>query len=162
MIKVLTNRERSIFYATAGVIVFAVIFNFLIFPILTRNNSLNSEIKLNREKLAKYTWFLKNRDAIAKKYAEFIPTGTDSEATNVLSELENIAKTSGVKIIDLRPQQAGKIDMRAEGSMGNYIKFIYHLENSPVLLRIKKFKISTKSNSAVLEGIFSISQLLPD
>ncbi len=165
MIKVLNRREKFIFYATIGVIVFAFIFNFFLAPVLSRNDTLNNEIRLNREKLKNYLWLLSNKEAIQKKYAKFFPadnlTGQEqTETTGTLSELENLAKNSGIKIIDIRPQQGGKIDLRAEGSLENYMKFIYNLENSLALLRIKKFQISAKPNSSALDGNFLISQLI--
>jgi len=173
MIKVLSKREKFIFYATIGVIVFAFIFNFFLAPVLTRNDNLNNEIRLNREKLKNYLWLLNNKEAIKKKYAKFVPADnlTSQEhtgAVDTLSELENLAKNSGIKIIDIRPQQGAKgtgiykenlIDLRAEGSLENYMKFIYNLENSLSLLRIKKFQISAKPNSIALDGNFLISQL---
>lgn len=173
MIRVLSRRERVILYATAGVIIFAAIFNFLLAPVLTKNDNLNKEINLKRAKLKKYLWLLSQKEAIQGKYSKFssAPGGLGQEQdalVSALSELENLAKNSGVKIIDLRPQQpaGGRdlyreilIDLRTEGEMAGYLKFIYELENSLSLLRIKKFQLSAKPNSTILEGSFSISQL---
>jgi len=153
MIKILSKREKLIFYTTISVIIFAVVFNLFIAPIMSKNDNLNDQIRLNREKLANYLWLAKNKDAIQKKYSKFVPvdsiTGKEQGGTiDTLSELENLAVHSGIKIIDIRPQQETKssglykenlIDLRAEGSLENYMKFIYNLENSLVLLRIKRF-----------------------
>jgi hypothetical protein len=86
-----------------------------------------------------------------------------------LSELQNLAKNAKIRIIDLRPQQVAKtnkksgkeitIDMRAEGSMEGYLKFIYDIENSLWVLHIKKFQLLAKNNSSALEGVFTISQV---
>jgi len=167
MIKVLSKREKVIFYATVGVIIFAVIFNFFIAPVLTKNDALNREIKVNRSKLAKYLWLLNNREAIQKKYSKFAPLGSltgrqEDAAVDTMSGLENLAKNANVRIVDLRPQQAGKIDLRTEGSMENYLKFIYDLENSLLLLKIKKIQISSRPNTTTLEGNFSLSQFFSD
>lgn len=86
---------------------------------------------------------------------------------SILSELELIAQQSGVSIIDIRPQLPKEtsaykeiyIDLRAEGSMQAFLKFIYDIENSLSLLRIKKLQLIAKPNSSILEGIFSISEL---
>lgn len=174
MIKVLTKRENTILYATVGVLIFATLFNFAIAPILTKNDNLNREINLSREKLKKYLWLLSQKEIIQKKYSKYAPTtsitGHEQDAVvSALSELESLAKNAGIKIIDLRPQARETkgtelykeilIDLRTEGSMEGYLKFIYNLENSLSLLRIKRFQLTAKPNAQVLEGSFSISQL---
>lgn len=173
MIRVLAKRERIILYATIGVVIFAIAFNFLLAPVLTKNDNLNREINLKRAKLKKYLWLISQKEAIQSKYSKFSPAPSVSDQqqdvlVSALSELENLAKNSGIRIIDLRPQQGAKgsdlykeilIDLRTEGSMDGYLKFIYNLENSLSLLRIKKFQLTAKPNAQVLEGSFSISQL---
>ena len=51
------------------------------------------------------------------------------------------------------------IDLRTEGTQEGYLKFFYNIENSLALLRIKKFRLTAKTNTQTLEGSFSISQL---
>lgn len=173
MIKVLSKREKIFFYTTVGVILFAVIFNIFIAPAINKNDALNSQIRLNRDRLEKYTWLIANKEFIQKKYAKFAPLdetskeeGTGTVAT--LADLEKLAINSGVKIVDIRPRQEARgagsykentIELRAEGSLENYMKFIYNLENSLVLLRIKRFQISSRPNSAILDGNFLVAQL---
>lgn len=84
-----------------------------------------------------------------------------------MSELENLAKSSNIHILDVRPQSQKKaskykeimVDLRTEGKMKDYMKFIYDIENSISLLRIRKIQLNAKSNTTVLEGNISISQL---
>jgi hypothetical protein len=175
MIKVLTKRERIILYTTIGIIIFALGFNFLIAPLLTKNENLNREIVLSRTKLKKYLRLLSQKDYIEKKYNKFsTPLKGSQEGTdafvNALSELENLAKAANIRIVDIRPQSAKSlalyketlIDLRTEGTMEGYLKFIYNLENSLSLLRIKRFQLNAKPNSPTLEGSFSVSQLSLD
>lgn len=172
MQRILTKRERLAFFITIGVIIFAVVFNFLLAPILTKNENLNKEINFLRTKLKKYQWLLAQKDYIQDQFSKFSKTYKVSEEqdplVNALSELENLAKEANIRIIDLRPQATARnvsgykeisIDLRTEGAMENYLKFIYHLENSLSLLKINKMQLSAKANTAVLEGSFSISQL---
>lgn len=172
MLKILSKRERVILSAAVGVVIFAAGFNFLIAPILSKNDSLNKEITLTRAKLRKYRWLLSQKDYIQGKYSKFssaakLSVEEEDALTSALSELENLAKNANIRIIDLRPQATKSsdlyreifIDLRAEGTMEGYLNFIYNLENSLSLLRIKKFQLSARPNTAVLEGSFSISRI---
>jgi len=172
MQKFLTKREQLVFYLTLGVLFFSLIFNFLLAPLLTKNENLNKEIKVTRVKLKKYLKLLADKDYFESKTNNLPNTlGLSADSTRgvvtVLSEIEDRAKNSGIRIIDIRPQgQKGKefykesiIDVRTEGSLDNYLKFIYSLENSLSVLRIKKFQLNARQNSTDLEGLFSVSQL---
>lgn len=176
MIRLLSEREKIILYTAIGVIIFATVFNFLISPILAKNDNLNKEINFNQQKLKKYLWLLNQKEAIQSKYSKFATTtrisGQQQDAlVGVLAELENLAKSSNITIIDLMPQQVtpganlykeNLIRLRTEGTMEGYLKFIYNLENSLSLLKIKQFQVSTKPNTSALEGSFSISELSLD
>jgi len=173
MLKILSKRERVILFATIGVIVFAIILNFLILPLLARNDNLNKRIELTRKKLTKFMWLLSQRENIKGKYGNFSSTFSPSNQqedvlVRVLSELENLAKAADVKIIDIRPQVTSSssgtykeilIDLRTEGIIDGYLKFIYELEKSLLLLKVNKLQLATKPNTSILEGSFSISQL---
>lgn len=172
MQRIISKREKIIFYATLGVLVFSLCFNFLLSPVLKRNEQLNDEINLSRVKLKKYLWLLKQKDYIYNKNKGFIYgydtalAGKDPLVSS-LSELESLTKNANIRIIDLRPQNTRNlnaykeiiIDLRTEGAMESYLKFIYDLEHSLSLLRIKKLELNVKPNSQILEGKFSISQL---
>lgn len=172
MLRILTKREKITLYVTIGVIIFAISFNSVIAPILTKNDNLNKEIGLVREKLKKYLWLLSQKDYIQGKFSKFSSTfkisNEQAESSfSALSELETLAKNANIKIIDIRPQTSGSlqpyreinIDLRTEGMIEGYLEFIYNLENSLSLLRIKKFQLTAKPNSQTLEGSFSISQI---
>lgn len=163
MQRIFTKREKLIFYITAGVIIFTLGFNFLLAPILNKNAALNKEVNFYRAKLKKYLWLLTQKDKIRAKYSKFssdikLSGSQEDSLVSAFSELENLANASGIKIIDLRPQKKDLIDLRTEGSMEGYLKFIYNLENSLSLLRIKTFRLTAKPNSSILEGSFSVSR----
>ena len=177
MIKAITKRERIILFLTAGIMFFAICFNFLIEPVLNKNDQLNQEINMVRAKLKKYILLLAQKEYLEKRYGNKLPAGFNLSAQKedslvaALSELENLAKEAGVRIIDIRPEGALKgkaaykealIDLRAEGRIEDYLKFIYHLQNSLSLLKIEKIQLTAKPNSEALEGSFTISQVLLD
>jgi hypothetical protein len=176
MIKILTARERLILYLTLGFALFSLGFNYLALPLLDKNYSLNKEIAAAESKLTKYLRLLGRQDGIRDKYAklslDFKLTGRKPDALfAVLSELENIAKESNIRIIDLRPQVPNNsslykgvfVELKTEGVAQDYLKFIYNIENSLFLLEIKRFQLAAKQAQQVLEGSFSILEIsLPE
>ncbi len=172
MIGMLSRREKLILYISVGTIFLGVVISFIIEPVVTKNTMLNSEVKLARLKLKKYSMLLKKEEYIKNRYSKFnlnLPVSGEQEdrLVNVLSELEKTAQNAAIQIIDMRPQtseEPGKykeiiVDLKAEATMEGYTKFIYDIENSQLLLRIKKFQLNAKPNSQTLEGIFSISAI---
>ena len=173
MIKILNKREKIVLWLTLGVIIFSLIFNFLIAQVLNKNDNLNKEIKRTQAKLKRSLRLLSQKDYIRSKYSKFLPLDNVSgepqdTAVSVLSELERLAKSANIRIIEIRPETAKKlglykeifVDLRAEGAMEGYLKFIYDIEHSPLLLKIKKFQVAAKPNTPVLESNLSLSQLL--
>lgn len=171
MIKILTKRERIILFITVSVIIFAISFNFVITPVLTKNNNLNKEINLTWAKLKKYLWLLSQKDYIQAKFSKFsslpeVSGEQEDVLVGILSGLENLAKNASIKIIDVRPQISRDlelhreiiVDLRTEGTIEGYLKFLYNIENYPSLFKIKRFQLNAKHNNLVLEGSFSISQ----
>jgi len=175
MIKLLKKREKIILYLAMAVMLFSFIFYFIISPVMEKYENLNKEIAVASAKLRKYTALLGQKEKILKKYSDkFYSVSSPLEFRQdslvaALSELQNLAKGANIRIIDLRPQAGAKtgtrpdkeiiIDTRTEGLMEGYLKFIYNIENSLWILRIKKFQLLTKSNSLVLEGVFTIAQV---
>jgi len=172
MLRIISKREKIIFYITLGVIIFSVVFSFLIAPLLRRSEILNKEINIARLRLKKYLRLL-NREALIKdKYDQFasqqhFSPETKDAAVSSLSVLEALAKNANIRIIDIRPQAPSGmglykeiiIDLRTEGAIEGYLKFLYDIENSLTLLGIKRFQLNAKPNSALLEGNFSVSRL---
>jgi len=168
MQKFLNKREHLMLYLAIGVMAFAAVFNLLLYPLLQRNDTLNREINLARSKLKNYARLLSQKDYIMHRYNTFapqlkLPQDNESGIVSSLSEIENLAKASRVHIIDIRPQSqkggsALYIDVRAEANLESFLRFIYEIENSLSVLKIKKFQLNSRSGSTALEGIFIISQ----
>ena len=172
MQKILSKRERIILYTVLGLIGLSIVFNFLIEPLFKKAELLNRQTDIVRTKLKKYMWLLSQKDNIQDKYKKFasrlnLPSERKDTSVTTLSVLENLAKEAEIHIVDIRPQTTSNldlyketvVDLRTEGTMEGYISFLYNIENSLSLLRIKKFQLNAKPKSSLLEGIFSISQL---
>lgn len=172
MHRIFNKRERLFLYITIIVVIFSVIFNFLIVPVLKKNDALNKEISTAKAKLKRYLRLLSQKEYIQSKYSKLARGANQSESgqdtpVGTLSELKELAKGAGILIIDLRPESGRdinlykeiSINLRTEGAIENYLKFIYDIENSLSLLRIKRFQLNARPNTQLLEGIFAVSQL---
>lgn len=172
MQKILTKREKLILYFIGTIFIFSIAFNFLIAPVLNRYELLNKEIAAGRLRLARYLSLKGKKENIQGKYSKFaaaFKSFSQQQDTYlaVLSELENLAKGANVRIVDIRPQKSLSqgaasyseitVDLRAEAGIEEYMKFIYDIENSLWLLKIKRLQLVSKPNSQALEGNFSIS-----
>ncbi|MDD5531128.1 MAG: hypothetical protein PHX21_14005 [bacterium] len=173
MQKLSEKKDKTLFYIV--IIILITGFSYFIIPILNLNKNLNNEIKLNREKLNKYSRLIKQKNYIKDEYSKYpsifkITNEQPDVPVNTLAILEYLAKDANIKIIDMRVKNiSGKstglgyegviIDLRSEGVMEGYFSFIYNLENSPSLLKIQRFQLNAKPNSRTLEGDFSIAQL---
>ncbi|MDD4955606.1 MAG: hypothetical protein PHP17_06175 [Candidatus Omnitrophica bacterium] len=168
MQNILKKREKIILGITMGIILFSIIFNFIIAPVLARYDAVSREISLNRVRLKKYLTLLTQKNEIQGKYEKFLQAPTlTSDAKDalvvVMSSLENIAKADGVKIVDVRPQSQAKegvviIELRTQGEMDAYTKFIYDVETSLLLLKINRLQFTAKPNTTGLEAMFTITE----
>ncbi len=173
MNKVFSRREKVTFWLTLIVIGGSVLFNFIVLPWVNSNERLNKEIAVASARLNKYISLLGRKDEITAKLNSFsspaqLADQRGDSTIAILSQIESIAKDSGVRIVDIRPQSgyrqeagltAALVDVRIEADMAGMLKFAYSVENSLVLLQISRFQISVKPNNTLLEGYFSISQL---
>lgn len=168
MQRILSKREKVILHLLAAILILGIAYNF-IEPLLTKYQNQKQEIKLTETKLKKYLWLLSSKDYLENKYKELNFSGESLKAegdtlVGLLSEIEALAKSSNIRIVDIRPQsqkgkeQSTQIDLRTEGALEDYLKFIYSIENSLLLLNIKRFQLNAKPNSELLDGSFSISQ----
>lgn len=173
MHRLFSKREKIIFYATIFAVATTIIFNFLAQPALSKNEELNREIDLLRAKLKKYNRLISQKDEVQRKYSRLSSgiAGADKKEgiAGFLTEIENLAKNANIRIIDIRPKdtpistssyQEQVIDLKTEGAMKDYLKFVYSVENSVSLMKIKKIQLAGKPNSQLLDGVFSISQVL--
>ncbi len=172
MKNIFTKREKSIFFAIIAFLIFLMLFNFIALPLLEKNSELNKRIRDRRTKLETYLQLLSQKDFIEKRARELsldftTDTFREEGPLAAMSILQGLTRSADVKIIEIRPQTVSKavsasqalaIDLKTEGDIQGYLLFVYTLENSPFLLKIKKLQLTAKPNSSYLEGIFVITQ----
>ncbi len=170
MNKLLSPSEKIIVYILFALLFLGVNIVFIFEPVFKENRMLNDRIKVTMLKTKKYLRLLKEEKYIRDKYAKLnlkIPAveKLQSRLVSTLSVLEDTAQKANVQIIDLRPEinsesaqdKAVVIDLKAEAPINEFVNFIYGIENSQLLLTIKKFQLNARPNSQILDGIFLIS-----
>jgi hypothetical protein len=168
MSNVLKKREKVILCLTIIIVIFSIAFHFVIGPVLEKYDALAKEVNVSESRLKKYLALLNRKGEIQNQYGRFssnadsVMDGKDAPSIT-MANLENLAKSAGIKIIDIRPETSKKgdlivIELRTEGAVDSYGKFIYDIETSLFLLKIKRLQFTAKTNTASLEGVFTISQ----
>lgn len=172
MPETLNRREKIILLSVIMLVILAIGFRTLVAPVLARNAVLDTEIKITRLKLKKYLGLLNQKEELKNAYAKLsrvsvTPQEGQATSTGILSDIENLANDSGLYIIDIRPEprkntasKENYVQLRTEGEMESYLKFIYSIENSLRLLQVKKLQLQAKNGSSRLEGNFLISQAI--
>ena len=168
----LTKRERVIFIFAAGVIAFSLILNFIILLTLDRFRALNQEINSCKLNLKKSLRLLAKKQAIQEDYNQVssvvrLQAGQEEMVAIVLSQLEQISGKVGLRIIDVRPQRSNDlgrykeilVELKQEGNIDGFMRFIYDIENAPYLLKIKKIQLNSKATADILQAKLIISKI---
>lgn len=172
--KHLSHREKSMFYL-AGVAIFGVIiYMTIIDPLWAYWKELNETISAKEVQVLKNIKILAQRDAIDTVYAKYSESikmkGSEEEETAViLREIENIARSANVYITDIKPQKAKDmefykeyhVELEAEGNISSLTKFIYELQNSKQILKVKRLQLTPKAEAGdVLKGDMVVTKIL--
>lgn len=159
------DKREKILVVVSAVLLLLLLFNLFIFkPLRERFNSVTHEIERAQLAIHKYSQLRQHQEEIIKgqkqieRYLSL--KGSDEEKmAQVMSKIEAEARKSGLSILDMNPAAGGpkaksapivyRIQLRAEAEgMQKIIDFIYELENADILLKIDKFNLSVKDESA--------------
>ncbi|UCB57597.1 MAG: type 4a pilus biogenesis protein PilO [Candidatus Omnitrophota bacterium] len=170
----LSKRERLILYITAiGII--AVFFDKIVLrQVMSRLNSLNKEIFMQEKILERSLYISSQEEPIAeeyKKYAEDLKQAAsdEEEKSKLLSEIGELARKASVFLADIKPAPVKKIgvykqytvEIEVESKISFLTDFIYQLEKSPRLLRVRDFRLTPKKKgSSTLMARMTITQVL--
>lgn len=174
LLKHLSQRERNILFLAVFIILCVVSYILIIEPLRKNWQELNESISSKEMQVLKNQKILAQKDIIAQlydRYAENIKMkGTVEEETAViLREIENIARTSNTYITDIKPLKVGDrefykeyfVELETEGDISNLTKFIYDLQNSKQILKVKYLRLNPKSETGdVLKGYMIVTKIL--
>jgi len=164
------SKKEKVGLAAAGVIIMAVLIDrTIIIPMGAKLQRVAQEIAFNEKKLSHDLRNIHNKDFVGseyKKYKEFFEKGQGSDEENVsnmLAEIEGVARTTGVDLVDIKPQDSKQADyykeyaaeVTIEGRMDQIVAFLHKLNHSPQLLRAVKLRLGMKQkeSSAVRASI---------
>lgn len=173
-LKHLSRRERNILYLAVIVISGVLLYIVMIEPLRKKWRELNESISSKEMQLLKNQKILAQKDIIAQlydKYAENIKMkGTVEEETAViLREIENIARTSNTYITDIKPLKVEdkefykeySVELEAEGDISGLAKFIYDLQNSKQILKVKYLRLNPRDEASdTLKGYMIVTKIL--
>jgi len=157
----LNKQEKYLLYASVTVLSL-VFFDKVIFsPIMGVLNGLNKKISAHEKELKNSLLVLNKEEFITNNYSE--KTGSlgkissnEEEIADMSSTIERLARKTSVLIQNIKPLSVEeqdlyfkyKIEIEAEADMSKLIDFIYQLEKSPKLYRVKKLSLTSKKKDA--------------
>lgn len=166
----LAKREKILFYLSVSLIIIMALQRFIFKPLSDKLTTLNEEIRAREVSLIKGLRIDRQRDEILKEHKNYEGylkiKGSDEEViSRFLGEIERLGRESAVSIIDIKPQSTSKrsvykeyiIEVRLEAPMKDLIGFLYHLNNSSLLLKVEKFILTLKDENT---DILKISMLI--
>lgn len=170
----LTKREKKLFYLTMFLIFVWITYNFVIKPIIVKWKELDDKIEEKSRELEKNIRMIDRKERIEheyKNYASAVKMGgsEEEEMAKFLTEIESLASSSSVHIIEIKPRPSKKIqfykkyliELDAEGNINQLSKFIYDIQNSSQLLKVDKFSLGTKgAGTNLLKCRLLVSKIL--
>ena len=147
----------------AGFIVLAVFVDRLVLnPMTVKLRRMSREIALNEKKLDQDLRNMQNKDLIESEYEKYkdfvkrISVSDEENVSNMLSEIEGLARTAGVNLVDIKPQVPKEVDfykeyaaeVTIEGQMEQIVVFLHKLNSSAQLLRAVKVRLGLKQKDS--------------
>ena len=174
-IKNMSKRERYIALAAVSFVGIAIFYTFVIEPIAVQWQALNRDMEAKTSILRKDLGLLSSKSSLEANYSKFAkyvkPDKNDEEAAaGLLSYLENLSRGDSCLVINVKPigtKDLGTykellIDLSSEGSLQQFTKFLYDVENTKnMILKIRHFVLTSKSGQeGALKGAFLISKII--
>jgi len=155
---VLSKRERLILIWTMSIIGIAVLYNFVLTPILDARSGFEAEKQKLSEEIQKASEVLKQKDTLSKQWDERIGNGLNSDVSatesGVLNAIRIWAQNYGLTLSSIKPEREkgdGKgemqeiiFNMACSGNMTSVGQFLWQIENSTLPLRITEFQLGSR------------------
>lgn len=151
------KRENILFILIVVIILGVALFDLALFPLKSKWQNLNNEILISKTNFSRYSRILMQKDLIEKEYkiyADYLKTKDSPEETivNLLQEIETIATSSGVSLVNIVPSVIEEEDyfkqfnmrIELETKMASLIKFLYQIQESAQLFKIEGLRILAK------------------
>ncbi len=169
----ISNREKILLSITISFVITALFYNLIVEPLISRWRAFNGQIESKKALLNKNKRLLAAYKILEEEYIKYpVVLGgknEEEEIARALGEIENVSKKSSCYIVNLKPRASKKIgnykeisfDVTTEGSIDEFTRFMYEVETSKKMLRIRRFTITSKTGpSAKLKCVFLISKII--
>ena len=170
----LSIREKWLLYAGIAVILGIAIYIIAVEPIWTEWQDLNRNIFAKERKLLKNVKILAQKDRITSLYNKYASSikmkgSVEEETAVILREIENIARSTNINITDIKPHRVKNMDfykeyyieLEAEGNVANLAKFIYELQSSDQILKVRHLRINPKAGGGdTLKAYMIVTKIL--
>ncbi len=163
----LSPRQRTWLYVTVAIVGLGFVERFVYAPVGGRLEELDQEILVKENQLKKNLTNLAAREGVLKAYAPYTayasPKASDEEAIGgLLKEIEELARKSGLALVNVRPKPATKIDVgkrypvevELETDMGPLIRFIHGLHGSKYPLRVNQMRLDSKGGRSAQVRVY--------
>jgi len=163
----LSKRERYVFGVTIIFIIGAFSYNLLFEPAFNKWQFLNREAVAKKVRFEKSIRLLKNRDSIIKEYNRY--ARATKNVSRILSYIESLADSLGIKTSNIRPGQAIEkglykeynIELQIEGRFSEIMKFLSELIKPPTFVTLKKFDLRiVQENPDFFKGTIILSKII--
>lgn len=179
----LSKRERYVLYVSA-VVILAVFFDKIVIkPLIERIEKLNKEIFIQEKTLQKSLYLLSQKELIVNEHEKYTKdlkqvSSDEEEKSRLLAEIEQTARKSSVSLKDVKlgsterkgPYTKYSVTIVTESDIEYLVDFIYQLESSVRLLKIrsfylapiKKFSETIRAQMTITETLISSEDAAPD
>ena len=174
MLNNITGREKTLAIATIVVVLAALVYNFVIEPLVVRWNNLEEDIRDKEALLRKHNRILRSKEIIEKLHTEYTcyfqteVLTPEEESAAALSNIEKLARSANVRITNIKPlaiksfENYNKYTFRVatESRMSELTKFIYDLQSSRQLIKIERMVLRAKERERhVVKAILNITKI---
>lgn len=165
-----SKRERHLFIGTIAVVCVAMGYIIILEPLTNRWKALGRQIEQKTVKLNKNLSILQQEKRIKSEFAKYAEhtrsMGADEEViATLLKIIESKASGTATRITNIRPKPVKdrgfykefSFEVMSESSLEDLLQFVYELQNSKELLKVKRLTLTLKSGQAsTLRGVMDI------
>lgn len=149
----LKPREKALGVAAVSLAALSLFYRVALVPSMDRVTQVQEDLLLTLKRLAAHRRSLGQREAVLRVHEQYAhlmqAAGSDQEeASRLLKEVEALARSSGAAIVNLksRPVESSnlvkwyRVDVEIESSLEALTRFLYQVEQSPLLLRVERLE----------------------
>lgn len=159
----LSSREKKILQGAIGCVLLLVVDLMVVTPVWESHLALEEKIAVAEEATVRNLINLKRKEAVETAYERYRPflrtaLGAEEENASLLSELEQLARSNQVVLVDIKPRESKTFpfhgeyvaELDAEAEMESLIRFIHQIEGSVQLMRVSSARFASKEAESKL------------